>query len=56
MAERFAEVNEQEIGKLLDQTQHQKYRVCLYNKTIIPLAPAVYDELVYDSSSWYINC
>ena len=37
MAEYFAEVNEQEIKELLITTQHQKYCVCLYNKTIIPL-------------------
>ena len=35
-------------------TQDQKYRVCLYNKTIISFALVVY-ERIYDSSSWY-NC
>ena len=66
MTKRFAKVNEQEISCLT--TQHQKYRVCLYNKTIIPFALVVYEliamqlgamrlvgyELTYDSSSWYI--
>ena len=51
MAERFAKVNEQVIR---EKTQHQKYRVCLYNKTIIQFALVVY-ELVYDWSSSY-NC
>ena len=34
-------------------TQHQEYRVCLYNKTIIPFALVVH-ELIYYSSSWWI--
>ena len=63
MADSFAKVNEQEIRELMT-TQHQEYRVCLYNKTIIPSALVVVYELIanlvprafiYDESEWY-NC
>ena len=45
MAERFAKVVSKKSGSYLT-TQHQKYRVCLYNKTIMPFALVVY-ELIY---------
>ena len=51
MAKRFAKVNEQESGSCLT-TQHQKYRVCLYNKTVIPFALVVY-ELIANAMSSY---
>ena len=48
MADRLAEVNEQEIRELLDNTT-PKDRVCLYNKTIISFALVVY-ELIAKSA------
>ena len=48
MAEHFAKVNEQEIRELLDNTT-PKYRVSLYNKTIIPFTLVV-RELIANSA------
>ena len=51
MAEHFAEVNEQEITELLDNTTLKIpcLSLCLYNKTIIPFALVVY-ELMTNSA------
>ena len=48
MVKRFAIVNQQEVRESLT-TQHQKYRVCLENKTVIPFALVVY-ELIANSA------
>ena len=49
MTERFAKLNEQKIRELLDNATPKLYRVCLYNKTIIPFALVVY-ELIATSA------
>ena len=36
-------------------TQHQKYRICLYNKTVIPFALVVYELIAASSCLYFAN-